>query len=138
MSHHRNSVIVARRLLPIFAASVAAMFSLLVPSAFAISVAPAEIRPSEQAAPSTPTNCAVSLGRFFGLLVAYVRWTDTSDNEDGFIVEHRCQGQVRTSVCSANSTGAIMNLRRGMNKYRVKAFNSDGESGWSNWGNLRF
>jgi hypothetical protein len=65
-------------------------------------------------------------------------WTDNSTNEQGFKIE-RCQGngcsnfaqiaQTAANVTSFSNTGLATNTRY---RYRVRAFNLSGDSGYSN------
>ncbi|HZI88020.1 MAG TPA: fibronectin type III domain-containing protein, partial [Pyrinomonadaceae bacterium] len=65
-------------------------------------------------------------------------WTDNSGNETGFRIE-RCQGnncsdfaeiaQVGANISTYSNTGLSRNTRY---RYRVRAFNSGGNSGYSN------
>ena len=65
-------------------------------------------------------------------------WTDNSNNEQGFKIE-RCTGngcnnfaeiaQVGPNVSSFSNTGLTRNTRY---RYRVRAFNGGGNSGYSN------
>jgi hypothetical protein len=65
-------------------------------------------------------------------------WTDHSNNESGFKIE-RCQGnsctnfvqiaQVGPNVTTYNNTGLARNTRY---RYRVRAFNTGGNSAYSN------
>jgi hypothetical protein len=65
-------------------------------------------------------------------------WTDTSGNEDGFLIE-RCSGngctnfaqfvQVGPNVTSFPSTGLTSKT---WYRFRVRAFNASGNSGYSN------
>jgi len=65
-------------------------------------------------------------------------WTDNSGNEDGFKIE-RCQGngctnfveiaQVGINTSSFSNTGLAAKT---WYRYRVRAFNSAGNSGYSN------
>ena len=84
------------------------------------------------AAPSNLTATAVSTqSNQFG-------WSDNSNNETGFKIE-RCQGngctnfvqiaQVGANVTTFSNTGLARNTRY---RYRVRAFNAVGNSGYSN------
>jgi hypothetical protein len=65
-------------------------------------------------------------------------WTDNSNNETGFSIE-RCEGQnctnfgeiatVGANVTSYSNTGLTGNTRY---RYRVRAFNLSGNSGYTN------
>jgi hypothetical protein len=84
------------------------------------------------AAPSNLTATAVSTTQI------NLSWTDNSNNETGFKIE-RCQGnsctnfvQIATTaanVTTFNNTGLTRNTRY---RYRVRAFNAVGNSGYSN------
>ncbi|MCI0338111.1 MAG: S8 family serine peptidase [Acidobacteria bacterium] len=84
------------------------------------------------AAPSNLSATAVSNSQ------VNLSWTDNSNNESGFKIE-RCQGlnctnfaeigQVGANVTSFSNTGLS---RIGFYSYRVRAFNSAGNSGYSN------
>jgi fibronectin type III domain protein len=83
-------------------------------------------------APSNLTGTAVSTSQI------NLSWTDNSNNESGFSIE-RCLGnnctnfvqiaQVGANVTSFNNTGLARNTRY---RYRVRAFNATGNSGYSN------
>ncbi|MEQ8176469.1 MAG: stalk domain-containing protein [Syntrophomonadaceae bacterium] len=67
---------------------------------------------------------------------AALSWTDTSDNEDGFYID-RLVGDgsyIRLTSTAANTTSYTdSGLTPGMAvKYRVKAYNTFGQSAWSN------
>ena len=84
------------------------------------------------AAPSNLTATAVSTSQI------NLSWTDNSNNETGFKIE-RCQGanctnfvqiaQVGANVTTFSNTGLSRNTRY---RYRVRAFNAVGNSGYSN------
>jgi fibronectin type III domain protein len=84
------------------------------------------------AAPSNLTATAVSSSQI------NLAWTDNSNNETGFKIE-RCQGnnctnfaeiaQVGANVTSYPNTGLTRNT---WYRYRVRAFNGSGNSGYSN------
>jgi hypothetical protein len=83
-------------------------------------------------APSNLTATAVSTSQI------NLSWTDNSNNESGFKIE-RCQGsgctnfvqiaQVAINTTSYSNTGLSRNTRY---RYRVRAFNATGNSGYSN------
>jgi len=85
-------------------------------------------------APAAPDGCHAHGWRgYFGGWFANVYWTDNSDDEGGFIVEWRGPGTEGTIVLPANTAQAY-DLPNGKGfKYRVRAFNASGLSGWSNW-----
>jgi hypothetical protein len=84
------------------------------------------------AAPSDLTATAVSTSQI------NLTWTDNSNNEQGFKIE-QCQGngctdfaeiaQTAANVTSFSNTGLSRNTRY---RYRVRAFNASGNSGYSN------
>jgi len=88
--------------------------------------------PPPPAAPSGLTATAVSSSQI------NLAWTDNSINEDGFKIE-RCQNagcvnfaqvaQVGANVTTYNDTGLAASTTYG---YRVRAFNSGGDSAYSN------
>jgi hypothetical protein len=88
--------------------------------------------------PAAPSSCQ-AVG-FAILQSATVTWTDNSDNEDGFVVEWYVNGyglESRTTT-AANTTVAYTGYAAGYhNKFRVKAFNAYGDSGWSNWAQIK-
>jgi titin len=84
------------------------------------------------AAPSNLTATAVSTSQ------VNLSWVDNANNESGFKIE-RCQGQLCTNfaqiaqvganVTTFSNTGLSRNTRY---RYRVRAFNAVGNSGYSN------
>ena len=91
--------------------------------------------PTPTPAPNAPSNLtatAVSTSQI------NLSWTDNSGNEDGFFIE-RCQGnnctnfgqiaQVAANTSSYPNTGLSSNT---FYRYRVRAFNSGGNSAYSN------
>ncbi|NVK22004.1 MAG: S8 family serine peptidase [Kangiellaceae bacterium] len=100
---------------------------------------------SQPSAPAAPTNLAgnaVKQGKGKNATVVSVdlSWTDNSNNEDGFAVE-RCveTGKGKNKSCNfaqiATTTSASYSdtsVPDGTVKYRVKAFNAVGDSGYSN------
>ena len=79
--------------------------------------------------PAKPTNCvATNIGGY--VLVA---WTDNSNNEDGFTVgEWDARGHLIGSVDVPEDRTSYVLYPRG-DRYRVRAYNGYGASGWSNW-----
>jgi len=68
-----------------------------------------------------------------------LNWVDNSDNEDGFIVERRLGIDPDTSYAKIAQTAAnarayddLLVPSGELHCYRVKAFNIDGESNYSN------
>jgi hypothetical protein len=74
---------------------------------------------------------------------ATLRWSDVSSNEDGFIVQRRCDGEFSFTnlepYAGANVTTYSVETPEGRNcEYQVIAYNTVGPSGPSNsvfWGN---
>ncbi|MDD5222564.1 MAG: fibronectin type III domain-containing protein [bacterium] len=88
---------------------------------------------SSKAKPSSPTNlqaAAVSSSQID------LNWTDNSDDEDGFKIERKISDSsyALVSTLSANATSyPDTGLTSGTTYYyRVSAFNSEGDSGYSN------
>lgn len=85
--------------------------------------------------PAAPTDLTAA-----GISTSSIRiaWTDNSSDEDGFKIEH-CQGSgctdfVQLATVGVNATNATIS-GLGKNKtftYRVRAYNSAGNSGYSN------
>ena len=94
----------------------------------AVRLTPGAVSPAP-AAPSGLTG-SLSKGR------VRLTWTDNSDDETGFRIEHAAgpAGFVQLAVVGANVTQySDRNLARGVTYYyRVQAFNGAGESPWSN------
>jgi hypothetical protein len=92
--------------------------------------------------PVAPDQCTASLIGVFGGNVLVVQWRDNSDNEDGFTVEWWANlkggwALQQARDVPANVTGANLGLSpHRNNKYRVRAFNANGVSAWSNWAKL--
>ena len=94
--------------------------------------------------PAAPSNCRTrtSYDRRKNESALVVRWSDNSTNEDGFTLEAWLRNQSGVWVLAgstnlpANSTvdGFYFYGRNVPNyKFRVKAFNTSGDSSWSNW-----
>jgi hypothetical protein len=91
--------------------------------------------PALPAAPSNLATTSVSRNQI------NLSWTDNSTNEEGFKIE-RCQGSACTNFSQISTVGpgvtnfsnAISSspLRRVTYRYRVRAYNSAGNSGYSN------
>ena len=88
--------------------------------------------PAAPPAPSGLTVVAASASRI-NLL-----WTDNAGNEDGFKVE-RCSGQTCTNFVQIATVGSDVNsfantglTKNTMYRYRVRAYNTGGNSGYSN------
>jgi len=91
--------------------------------------------PTPTPPPSAPSNLTAT-----GVSTSQINlaWTDQSNNESGFKIE-RCQGnsctnfveiaQVGPNVTTFNNTGLARNTRY---RFRVRAFNSGGNSAYSN------
>jgi hypothetical protein len=90
--------------------------------------------------PHRPGNCAIQFA--FGLAV--VSWEDRSDNEAGFEVEAWAKGifthnqwvRINTASVGPNATVAFLDVSSWSSyplRFRVRAVNSAGASGWSNW-----
>lgn len=82
--------------------------------------------------PAAPTSLSISASK----RAIALGWSDNSSNENGFIVERAVNGGgfQRHATLGANARSFIDS---GLNKrlrysYRIKAFNADGESGYSN------
>ncbi|HEX5054589.1 MAG TPA: hypothetical protein VFZ65_22625 [Planctomycetota bacterium] len=93
--------------------------------------------------PAAPSQCKE--GHFtvtgtYGGTFYYISWRDNSTNEDGFTFEEWGRNQsgawvlTQSVSMAANSTAFSLGGHAGPNvKFRVKAFNSSGDSAWSNW-----
>jgi hypothetical protein len=95
--------------------------------------------------PSRPHSCRVSAVPYWGDILADVQWRDASSNEDGITLEWWLQDPVSKSwygpgtyTVGFNNTEALLRLHSGKNRYHVRAFNSAGASGWSNWAYLTY
>jgi hypothetical protein len=92
--------------------------------------------------PAAPDKCTAT---YFPLAFGsptLVTWRDHSDNEDGFTVEWWRKGKgggwalQATQDVPANTTSVYFAPTGGNNdRYRVRAFNANGVSKWSNWAN---
>lgn len=96
--------------------------------------------------PSAPTHPRASIVLTFVYNIV-LTWRDTSNNEDGFVIEwwndDPASGWVlvETTTVGSNETSASFRypgLDGRRNRLRVKAFNSSGDSAWSHWANLNF
>ncbi|MCW5755380.1 MAG: S8 family serine peptidase [Phycisphaeraceae bacterium] len=85
------------------------------------------------AAPTDPRTANLGGG------IARVRWTDASNNEDGFEIEREARiGNKWLNPTIVGTTGPdtgeyIDNPGAGRFRYRVRAFNAAGSSDWSPW-----
>ena len=86
--------------------------------------------------PAAPTKLT---GRAVGAHRSDLSWNDVSNNESGFEIQ-RCYGARCTSLTRIATVGAGVESfsdttmpRLGTYRYRVRAFNSSGSSGYSNW-----
>lgn len=91
--------------------------------------------PPPPALPSAPSGLGASVT---APTTITLNWTDTSNNESGFRIE-RCTGATCTDFASLATVGAnttqYVNDFLGSNvtyRYRVKAYNGDGDSAYSN------
>lgn len=86
--------------------------------------------PAVPAAPTNLTATAVSQTRID------LKWTDTSNNEDGFKIERSLGGITFTEIATVGAnTTAYSNTGLTCNtfyQYRVRAYNSNGNSAYSN------
>ena len=94
--------------------------------------------------PAAPDQCAAySFIGWYGATYAQVSWRDNSDNEDGFTIEAwaKVNGswlQQWAIDVRANETSSIAPVaRHRLNRYRVRAFNANGVSAWSNWAEIK-
>lgn len=92
----------------------------------------ASFRQTPQTAPSDPADLQA---RAMDAGAISLSWQDTSDNESGFIVERRLAGGVYAAVATvpANTTTHLDNGLQAdtLYYYRVKAWNSEGDSAYS-------
>src|SRR5262245_42997041 len=97
---------------------------------------PAALHVPTTGAPAAPDGCVALRypDPFIGGWRASVTWRDNSDNEDGFIIEWRgTHSGGGTTTVPANTT-QVAGLPSGPNyKYRVRAFNTAGQSAWTGW-----
>jgi hypothetical protein len=89
------------------------------------------------AAPEAPSGVAAE---DIGVGVARVTWSDNSIDEDGFEVQREEQKPRGTwfkttlvAVVGADQTSVDDEAGTGTYRYRIRAFNGDGESAWSVW-----
>ena len=96
------------------------------------------ITASAPAPPAAPTNLTATAGA--NRLVA-LRWTDASSNETGFSIERAVKAKT-LSFTAVGSVGANVStfsqtVTAGQWVYRVRAFNANGNSAYSNQATLR-
>jgi hypothetical protein len=87
------------------------------------------------ATPSTPSNLAATA---ISRTQINLSWADTSNNETGFRIE-RCKGATCTNFAQIASTSANVTAfsnsglaKNSTYRYRVRAYNASGNSGYSN------
>jgi hypothetical protein len=94
--------------------------------------------------PAAPSNCRsrTHFERITNTTTISVTWRDNSTNEDGFTIEAWCQNESAEWVLAgsrymaADSTLTSFGFygrNRPNYRFRVKAFNTSGDSAWSNW-----
>jgi PKD repeat protein len=96
------------------------------------------ITASAPAAPAAPTNLTVTAG---ATRLVTLRWIDVSNNETGFSVERAVKAKTPsfTAVGSVgvNVTTFSQTVTAGQWVYRVRAYNTNGNSAYSNQATLR-
>jgi hypothetical protein len=89
--------------------------------------------------PVAPDGCSVWFTSFvIGGLMGGASWNDQSNDEDGFTVEWRLGGPSHASgvinVAANTTVVPIVPVASGSAlRCRVRAFNANGHSSWSNW-----
>jgi PKD repeat protein len=108
------------------------LYAISVGDAVAVPPPPPPPSPAPPVAPSNLTATAASWSQI------NLAWVDNSTNESGFKIE-RCEGAGCTSFAQIGTTGANATSysNTGLSpsatyRYRVRAFNGDGNSGYSN------
>jgi hypothetical protein len=91
--------------------------------------------PATSTVPAAPSNLTATV---ISISQINLSWTDNSNNETGFKIE-RCQGSACTNFVEIATTGANATsfsntglARNTRYRYRVRAFNAVGNSGYSN------
>jgi hypothetical protein len=104
---------------------------------YAVDTTSTGVAPAVPAAPTNLTARAVSANRID------LAWRDASSNETGFALE-RCYGAKCTAFVQIATVGANVTSysdttlpRSGTYRYRVRAFNTSGNSAYSNWVKVR-
>ena len=128
------------------ALSTAALGIALIPLLAATTTSPASSNTAGTAAllaPEAPSHLRTSswYDRREGETYLSVTWRDNSTDEDGFVLEvwRRSESHdwvlVGSIVEPADTTGDgfIVSGRQSPYRFRVKAFNTFGDSAWSNW-----
>ena len=96
------------------------------------------ITASAPALPAAPTNLTATAGA--NRLVT-LRWTDASSNETGFSIERAVKAKTLSftavGTVGANVTTFSQTVTAGQWVYRVRAFNANGNSAYSNQATLR-
>lgn len=88
--------------------------------------------------PLVPVNPSILQGFAVSDSQINLTWNDNSDNETGFKIERRADGEANFSEIASNlPEGTVLYSSTGLNPattyyYRVRAFNSIGNSGYSN------
>jgi hypothetical protein len=88
------------------------------------------------AGPHRPTHCRATLFSFSGLVFVHLTWDDRSNDELGFTVERWVDGTLvaeQTMPANASESSFLVSAFGPSGQFRVRAFNLNGTSRWSNW-----
>jgi len=98
----------------------------------------AQVTTTPSGKPAAPSQLNATSSLRFMRANVDLRWKDNSGNETAFVIE-RCKGSACTNFAAVGQTGAnavtwrdTNVARRAIYRYRVKARNASGDSGYSN------